>query len=91
MTDWVGLGSSSRKCCLWARVLSFYMVGKALFMPMAHLMCTIYHNFDVDIKDQKLASFVLLLTKMSRNYCFFFISCHFFSVRNLLSTFICFG
>lgn len=91
VTDGVGLGSSSRKCCLWVRILSFYMVDKALFIPTAHLMGTIYHNFDIDIKDQKLASFVLLLTKISRNYCFFFISCHFLSVRNLLSTFICFG
>ena len=53
--------------------------------PQTHLMHMPYNNFNMEIKEQKLASFVLLLTAFSRHYYFFFVSCHFLSVRNLFS------
>lgn len=66
------------------------MVDKVLLTPTANLMHMPCNNINIEIKELKLASFVLLLTIISRHYYFFFVSRHFLSVRNLLSTFICF-
>lgn len=55
--------------------LLFSMVHKILFTPTAHLMHMPCNNFfNKQIKEQKLASFVLLLTTISRHYYFSFVS-----------------
>ena len=73
--------------------IRFYLSygDEVLFNPTAHLMHLPSKNFNIQIKEQKSVSFVLLLSTISRHYYFFFVSCHFLSVRNMLSTFICFG
>lgn len=71
--------------CGLSKDFILYVVDKMLLTPTARLMHMPCNNFNVEIKEQKLASFVLLLTTFSRHYYFFFVSCHFLSVRNLFS------